>query len=288
MNKEILILGIGLFFLGIIIESFFLGFDSTLAIITGIGTLLAGIGALYSINELQRQRRAIYQPNVIIRSPTKYWVYWENQKQYPFSFQFTQKWDGISPAKNLRRDIFIDLYNIGLGAANSIQVTWSFDAKNFSEIIRSTHDYPVNITNNVVTLGTLTGGDFTKSPPLLFSLDEEQKLINYILPIHVDPKPWIISIPRSYGYFLAIYSAYVANTRTKKDAIIHEIPVLNVKISYEDIGNERYEKIIPLYFQNWYDFRKDEQLGIHGSLEMVGNSSNILSSYDVEHTYIDD
>lgn len=247
--------------------------------LSSIGTLLTALIAYRAIKETQRQRESSYRPDLYLETTSAHLI--SPEFTQPFcSVRFMQE-TRLAPSDGHKlvheegtifdkerflppqRWMVTHFFNIGLGAAKSIEYKWEFDLSHAISVLRS---YQKNSSINVETMHP---GVAEKHSNMLYLIVEERlNYRQYINRLDIEKigrmdfirnnnKPMIhtqITISDSYLQILITYLFYKYRLiEEKSDAFINEcfedLPPLYLAVSYRDIQNKPYRKKIEISFK---------------------------------------
>lgn len=237
-NKTILFF-IGLTFLFVIFGSFIFDFNVVVSTIASFSTLGAMFLVLFTIQEMQAQRKATYKPTLLIPEKHEYHIRWNVVKKMPTAC----KWTFLSRDKADQIEFetpVIHIYNVGLGAAKSIKMRWIFDIDDFlSEISRT-----CGVKTNKLPCGCEINYSLKGDADYFYLSDHRflsERSLDVILPMNIDPRPAEVTLSEIYTQLFAFYS-FLHGTNGEKDVFPRRVPELNLIIDYEDIGNNKFHE----------------------------------------------
>ncbi len=238
--------------------------------VTVILTFITTIIILFTLFEMKQQRKAVYLPSLVFEN-LHFIIDWDIEKKDPNEFEFRDK-----PQKEKsQNDPFfpkIKVYNIGFGSAKKIKINYSFDYKRFREQFEL-------LINNEKLLWSLDFSDkYVKMESddysAQFSILDEEIQINFILPSNIQYEPNFISLPNffSIAYPRILYVAFLFEQTYKEQnlRLLKDFPEVQMKLSYQDIGNNMYEKNYSIKFFNYF------YQGSNNFLKQVGIRAEIF------------
>lgn len=157
----------------------------------------------------------------------------------------------ISPGAESNSFVF-NLTNIGLGVAKNISLLWSFDTLKVIKIFNDNKPIPYLDSIKFENSNFLFFDKENKNNYSEFSHLLDNK-INYVLPINNSNETVNCKLPYLY---LKLYSCYeiLSNFIQLKSELTKQIkgefPPLHLKITYNDIGNNRYAKNYVINIKN--------------------------------------
>jgi len=128
------------------------------------------------------------------------------------------------------------IYNLGLGAAENIKITWEYDFDAFANKVASAGDLKLEKLNQSAYFCTqgLKGFSLTR-----FDFVDNTSF-DFLLPVHIDRRPAVIPFAHSYCELLKALAYYSVINREKE--IFKEVPRLTMNVTYKDIGLNEFSK----------------------------------------------
>lgn len=208
--------------------------------VTSISTLITTIFIFYTLQEMQIQRKASYQPTLIIPARHYWYVQWDINRFNPLGYSISQeKKQSDEPKEIRRRESGIPLYNVGLGAAKNLKVNWLFDLEKYVQQFSTIDELSVNNKDKFLEIKC---GDFYTC---MYNKDKYAEFsFDYILPISIDEKPVMIPIPDLFFvyYFSKVYLTF-EKINFDNNPIIPSNFNIKMKLLYNDIGNNPFSQI---------------------------------------------
>jgi hypothetical protein len=108
------------------------------ALVAALAAMLTAVGTFLTVRQMQRQMQASYRPELTFArvflkaepdstSSSPVPTHWTAQPRYPVTVTYTT----LTPAPAW--GFFTNLYNVGLGAATSVNVVWNFALEDMIE-----------------------------------------------------------------------------------------------------------------------------------------------------------
>jgi hypothetical protein len=208
--------------------------------IAGLSTLFAAIFVLFTLFEMKAQRLSTYKPAIFVKNST-IMVKWDKEPQGPLDFSIEGKYAVESDEKNDHSKGF-ECYNIGLGAAQRIHISYTFNLQKMIEKIKELDKdlkVPIKFQNSALVIGN-------KRHLRAYPEEITDKIhIDYLLPTNIDSIPTYIPLPELFTDLFSVYLYLLMNSLEKSDESsnkIAEVNKCNMIIKYQDIGNEQYIK----------------------------------------------
>ncbi len=199
-----------------------------------IGTCLSATAALMTLIVIYRQLRAAYRPEfalsqTVIKSTTKSKsivpVLWTET----FHSEPTEAWGTIGR-------LVIPIRNIGLGAANEVDVKWSFPIEKAVQ--------EVNACSGSIRIVTYNRGSGRLNVKLndneIMSaswLAHRKQRIDFIIPSSIESTPILLAVPDAYAIVVSAMTFFYAKTDKPQKEL--SVPVLRLDMRYRDIGRGR-------------------------------------------------
>jgi hypothetical protein len=235
--------------------------NQTLGIVSNIAALLAAmaamltaVGTFLTVRQMQRQMEASYRPELTF---ARVFVKGEAESpQCPLPMRWTEMprfmedWTGggtttaavvtaTLPLLITRTRLPTRLYNIGLGAATSISVTWSFPVEAMVEEINRLAQRTLTPAYYDYKEGILSLESQTWPKMSVFWRNEQKDSLDYIMPESAQKAGVALEIPGTYTHLVSAYLYLRFIQKDDKQEL--KMPRLNVLISYHDISGRRHQ-----------------------------------------------
>jgi len=220
---------------------------SIFTIISAIAAVIYTIITFKTLKEIKAQREMTYRPDIIIDEGLFYiYSYKTDKGEFPVEYTYDKK-DPMYNCNDFKMSSFsVNLFNIGLAAAKEIHITYSVHLdKIIDAILEQNKLLPAEKIIDIrkekrfiefkPAKKAVGGASF-------HSIDNQlKKEINHIPPANISNSPIKISLP---SYLLEVHSILIYNfwLSEAKQKEFPELPVVNVKIDYVDIGNNKHSK----------------------------------------------
>jgi hypothetical protein len=238
--------------------------DQYILLGTGIGTCLSAVATFLTVQQMARQRKASYKPELTLPQTRFHAV--ANPPNLPILWKkgYAAKPDESSSAK---AGFGVPLLNLGLSVAKQVQVSWSFDIQAVVERLnemaqRSSTQASAsyNPTNDRVSFDSDTLGGLSSS------WRNQERWIDYVLPAAYQEVPITLELPIAY---VQLVSAWVLlGKREKGRADFQKIPTMNLSFDFLDIGEGKHvarflvhcevDMIQGELYEAWLKFKKIE------------------------------
>lgn len=236
-------------------EKFLLDNKELINILSGIGTFVSSIIALYTLREVIKQRLSTYKPEILIKS----FIIYINKSPLELKprelllFKSSNFNEYKKNNENLTSEFGVScLYkveNIGFGPAKKVKLTWNYNTKFALNLIEKTFtkDYWFNEYRelNYYFLNIKDKEDFH------FSITNETKThqdIDYLTPINIKEHSHYHSIPKQivlthYLYYIFKNNLFKTVNENRYGEEFTELPKPTLKIEYEDINGKKYTTV---------------------------------------------
>ncbi|MBW8725505.1 MAG: hypothetical protein JF625_10165 [Inquilinus limosus] len=251
--------------------------DQIIAAIASIGTLGSALATWRTISQISKQRQSSYHPELAFgrrffkvsrkgSSKTGAPDTWRAQKGTDNSVIST------TDEVEIGTRFSIPLTNIGLGAAKSVIVKWSFDVDNAISLVNQAMSKKPHLGNYVYENGVVKS---VSEGLAIFDVVNRIIKIDYILSNKGLSETDEISVPLAYLHLLSRYIHYnfeahfsketKETKETKEIKIIKfdDFPKLNSSVSYLDIGEKK--------FKMYYEFEFSIQSYYYGTANFSGS-----------------
>ena len=203
---------------------FGLSIDQLIAVSSSVAAAISALATLFTVLQVSENRKSSYRPEIIF-TRTK--------------FDLTRE-VGTDPHNIAARErISVDAYNIGLGSAKNIEISWSFSIISALEKINSLTALGAELNKYTFEHGMISSEG--EHAPASVSLWKNQKIhkIDFALPASVNNQPLSIAIPHAY---ITLWEPYVIGAvRIGKAELLDDFPLLACVITYQDVGGVKYK-----------------------------------------------
>jgi hypothetical protein len=240
-----------------------LGTDQVIAMIASIGACLSAVSALLVNLQNSKQRKSSYRPELMIKRINF-------RSTGVTSNSIPENWKEINAhdeQTNPGYIFHINVLNIGLGSAKKIEICWDFDFEKYTTYVNHLAQIALipaylDYKNNTITINS-------ESITSSFSVWKNQKnqTLDYILPVSIDKDGIQIMFPPAIS--LIISSAVFFSRKDKNKNGLPEIPEIDLKITFYDLGNRKIIEKFKINTCIYMMATKDEKEMFEGSLEAV-------------------
>ena len=220
-------------------------------IISGVGTFLSALIALFTLREVKKQRLSLYKPEILIKSflisISKNPLFLDNNELLKYK---TSIFNDHSINYD---DIDFEVYpkykvdNFGFGIAKSVNCTWEFDTKTainqINKIIHPRYSLNLHDSIDVYFLRDSKNEDFHYSSNAMINKNQT----DHISPINIQENYHYFSIPNIIIFTHYLFLIFDQNLTTKSvknfnhyefEEISFPKPTLNIE--YADLNNKKY------------------------------------------------
>lgn len=218
------------------------------SLLSGIGTFISSIIALFALKEVMRQRRAMYQPKLYLNEfalAVKGNPFIEKRSLYYFHLH--NLYEPVDKNDESGYSVMAQFFfeNIGYGVASKIKCKWNFDYVKAVKLLcdlDSNLEYRIDKNDNSL-LVTLDNKYFTSYQ---FNDLKKIKKIDFIKPesLHKNRKPTSIPIIITglfMDYVMTKNKMYSEKTHRFQYEEFEAFPNPKLELSYEDLAGKRYE-----------------------------------------------
>lgn len=196
--------------------------------ITTVATFITSLVSLGTLWNVTRQRITSNRPDLYIKE--NYFTVLINQKN------LHTNWYDIEGNENYA----LYLFNIGLGSAKNVKITWELDEENIINLKKLDINNLYHLEYSPIEFVSLTYGAGNAQQGLLTKNDLYQTL-DFVLPYKPsDDNLDSIEIPSSVRILFVIYIEQLVN-----QGKLNDLPTFinhNIKLAYTDINNKKYSK----------------------------------------------
>jgi hypothetical protein len=210
--------------------------DQLIALSASLGAFVSAFATFLTIREMKRQREDSYRPELVFMGSA-----FECISDPKIKGKVPIVWH---PSLNgVRQDTtsyftYVSLYNIGLGSAKNLQITWDYPFSILvSELNNLTNKYFstsfFRFENGVLFFDSETHGNMVSN-----WRTQQQCRLNYVLPSSTKTDSLQVTLP--HAYILIVSAIVYFGAITEDIEMIENIPELKVHIDYYDIANKKH------------------------------------------------
>jgi hypothetical protein len=220
------------------------------ALVAALAAMATAVGTFLTVRQMQRQMEASYRPQLTFarvllkaepESPSSPLpTHWTEQPRYPVSGTTTSTRTITVPAW-----FSTNLYNVGLGAATSINVVWNFAVEDMVQEINRSAQRTLTPAFYEYNKGILSLESKTWPEITIFWKTEKTVPLDYIVPESTHHAGTTLRIPLTY---IQLFSTYLYLQILQNDNR-NEMKIfpLQIKISYGDISGQRHQVSFSLH-----------------------------------------
>jgi hypothetical protein len=231
---------------------FLLEYKELIVIFSGIGTFISAMIAVFTLNEVKKQRLSLYKPEILIKSFLVSISKSPLQKVKEELMKYkTCDFNDYSNNYNENKFEINSKYkidNLGFGIAKNIKCTWEFKTKKaiteIQKVLPTNYEFNWDKELNLYFLNNSENEDFYYSA---FGNIERQE-IDYISPINVQKNNHLHTIPEIIIYTHYLFLIFKENLVGKKAENFHifkfnnyKFPEPILKVEYNDLNGKKYK-----------------------------------------------
>lgn len=222
-------------------------------ILSGIGTFISALIAIFTLREVKNQRLAIYKPEVLIKSfiisisKSPLIIKEEELIKYKFS-DFN---DYSINSNNLSFEISprYKVENLGFGIAKQVKCEWNFNIKKAIKMIENImpekYSFNYNKNLNIYFLTNSMNTEYHYSS----NANIYKNVVDYIPPINIQQHFHFHTIPSIIVFTHYLFLIFKKNLLKEEgdnfnvfDFKSEKFPSPILKISYKDLNNKRHKR----------------------------------------------
>jgi len=234
-------------------EKFLIENKELINILSGIGTFLSSIIAIYTLKEVIKQRLSTYKPEVLIKS----FVVYINKSPLELkteelllfktnNFNEYQKKSNKNITNEFGVSCLYKVENLGFGPAKKIKLTWTYNTQQALNLIEEMFNEKYSFNQYKKLKYYFLKDKYNED--YHFSITNEKTTIqhiDYLTPINIKEHNHYHSIPKEIiktYYLYYIFKNKLLNTINENcySSEFEELPKPQLKIEYEDINGKKY------------------------------------------------
>ncbi len=224
-----------------------------IAILSGIGTFISALIAVFTLNEVKKQRLSLYKPEILIKSFLV--SISKNPLQKGVDELLNYKVCDYNDYSNNYNQIEFDISpkykvdNLGLGIAKYIKCEWQFNTVKAIKLINSSlpnqYSFDFHKKLNIYFL------NYSKDDSFHYSANANiyNQIIDYIAPINIQKHSHFHAVPEIILFSHYLYLIFKNNLIDNQGDNFNifefndfNFPKPKLKIEYKDLNNKRYKK----------------------------------------------
>lgn len=220
-------------------------------ILSGIGTFISSLIAIFTLREVIMQRLSLYKPDILIKSFTvtisKSPLLKESEELLNYKVCNFNDYSIDDNNVKFENSAKYKVENLGLGVAKNIKCKWKFDTKKaikeIEKIMPPNYSFNYHKKLNLFFLDNHTNENFHYSS--FANIDRQS--IDYISPINVQQHYHFHTIPEIIiftHYLFLIFKKNLAGTTGENFYTFsfneHKFPEPILQIEYRDLNNKRH------------------------------------------------
>jgi len=203
---------------------FNLTLDQLIATSASVAAAVSAIATFLTVIQISIQRKASYKPELVFARTAFDKV----------------RGEGKNPGKDpLWKAFAVRTYNIGLGPAKNITISWSFPIGSAVAKVNSLAALDAKLDAYKLEGDMLSSAE--GSTTIMTSMWKNQKIqeIDFALPASINDQPASVYVPHAY---LTLWFSYVTScVRLERTSDIGDFPPLKAVINFKDVGGSRHK-----------------------------------------------
>lgn len=216
--------------------------DQIIALSASVGAFFSAIATLLTIRQMKQQREASYRPELIFSR-----CYFSASKERASSDSMPTNWVQATDVEGMAGMSTMDsipLRNVGMGAAKSISISWSFPIEEMMNHVNDLAQKTLTPAHFTLENGVLSLKSESLGARISLWKNQQQEYLDYVLPASIQKDPIHLKLPHA---FMLLSSALpFLFVKDKEHKSFPEIPSLRVQLEYHDIGNKRYSVLFEI------------------------------------------
>ncbi|MGH7231308.1 MAG: hypothetical protein ACREJU_08115 [Nitrospiraceae bacterium] len=203
--------------------------DRVIALLASLSALCAALLAMFTLFEMQKQRRISLKPDIVPASLVAIRIDVDSSSPIPRLNAGSSK-----EAEGALYRVPVEVYNLGRGTAKRVSFTWRYDIDNLLSVLKKLDaegQFTFELQNNTVKVDHEDGG-------VLLSVSFPSQ-IPFLPEYATATKPYTFEIPTDFLYLMRVY-AYLRGKRT--DDSVAYLPNGTLQIDYFDIDNVEHSQ----------------------------------------------
>ncbi|MBD8473405.1 hypothetical protein IFT98_05990 [Pseudomonas sp. CFBP 8770] len=203
---------------------FGLSTDQLIAVSSSVAAAVSALATLFTVLQVSENRKSSYRPEIIfVRT----------------RFDSTRQAGADPHGMMTAEKISVDAYNIGLGSAKNIELSWSFPIPLALEKINALAAAGADLNHYSYEHGMVSSKGKHAAVSISLWRNQKVKKLDFALPASVDDQPLSIDIPPAY---VMLWEPYVIGAvRIGKAELLADFPLLVCTITYQDVGGVKYK-----------------------------------------------
>jgi len=199
--------------------------------------------------ELKEQTRSAYRPDVVLIGCDSLSLYHHDALRGNIPFKWAQKTLNETETKLLlekksQSNLALDFHNVGLGSANHVEASWTFDRNYYLDKISLKKD---SFPRNLEYIEVEGIDDLFTVENTLYKVGSSEYSKDAILPVNIDSQPHTMFIPIDYTIlwstlFYQITSDYDSDQTQPLVNQIQEMPSISLEFRFVDVGGNQHSK----------------------------------------------
>jgi hypothetical protein len=211
--------------------------DQSIALIASIGACLSAIATFLTVRQIAKQREASYRPELVFSR-----TFFDAIPDPIRAGSLPTRWINrqiVAESTPSLEDLSVCFRNVGLGAAKSVAILWSFPLEQTVERVNKAAQRTLtpayfSIDEWGVSIKSETLGNGTS-----MWKNQQRVSLDFVLPASVQKEPMPIQLPNAYIQLCSALLFLAPKDKGLDNSF--EVPPLTAKIEYIDIGNRMHQ-----------------------------------------------
>jgi len=230
---------------------FLIKYKEIIVIFSGIGTFVSAMIAVFTLNEVKKQRLSLYKPDILIKSflvsISKSPLQKENEELLEYKTCDLNDYSNDYNETNFEGSSKYKVDNLGFGVAKNVKCIWQFDTKKaikeIEKLLPNNYQFNWYKELNLYFLNNIENEDFHYSANA--NIDHQE--IDYISPINVQKHYHFHTIPEIVIFTHYLFLLFKNDLIDKKgenfrvfEFYKYKFPNPVLKVEYKDLNGKKY------------------------------------------------
>ncbi|MDP1978288.1 hypothetical protein [Undibacterium sp.] len=198
-----------------------------------------------TVRQIANQRNAMYRPELAFSQ-----IYFDARCDVAKDKSFPCKWvpkdSKEVTKKNFDPGFKIPMENVGLGAAKSVSISWSFPLEKTVDEVNALCK-KLNASEAFVFKDGKLVKSVGEARHISYWENQRNLHFDYVLPVSTQRSAIMVQVPDT---FIQLYSAFVfLETQRNADEWNYKAPPLVANVEYLDIGNMKHKAVFDFQFE---------------------------------------
>jgi len=209
--------------------------DQFIALAASVAACASALATFMTIRQMAKQREASYRPELVF-------AFTPFEGLASAKGRLPENWEsGAREEKEAshRQRLKIPLHNVGLGAARSVKLTWSFPIERATQEANERAQRALIPAYFTYDDGALSLKSETLGTGTSFWSNQRSVSLDFVLPASVEAEPLTLSLPLAYIELCSALLYFAMNTQG--DPNFPDFPALQATLEFLDIGGTKHE-----------------------------------------------